>query len=174
MTVQPPFSTIRCKSLAASLIPLLPCPMFTRIPAGFPPRPTAPVTAAAPFPVSPPSQILNRAQTRHTRHARVGLTPIPSIICAQFPSHRGVGVPRASLPFKFHFKSSASLSAWLRSPLRGFARSCARSTFGTPQPLPIPSTRPAPTLPETAKSTIPATAPPCAGTAAIPGTPDAH
>ena len=96
IAVQPPFSTIRCKSLAASLIPLLPCPMFTRIPAGFLRRPTAPVPAAPPFPMSPLSQIPNRAQTRHTRHARVAATPIPSAICAQFPSHMGVGVSRLS------------------------------------------------------------------------------
>ena len=70
--------------------------MFTRIPAGFPPRPTAPVPSAPPLPMSPPSQIPNRAQTRHTRHARVGLTPISSTICAQFPSHTGVGVSRLS------------------------------------------------------------------------------
>ena len=115
IAVQPLFSTIRCKSLAASIIPLLPCPMFTRIPAGFPPRPTAPVTAAAPFPMSPPSQIPNRAQTRHTRHARVAATPIPSAICAQFPSHMGGGgcaIPvfqKVTTPSAFHNSTRALL-----------------------------------------------------------------
>ena len=37
------------------------------------------------------------AQTRHTRHSRVEITPIPSCACAHFPSPMGGG-PLCSLP----------------------------------------------------------------------------
>ena len=61
---------------------------------------SAPITAGVPFPAIRPSPIPNRAHTRHTRHAGVGLTPIPSTICAQLPSHMGGGpCPTSSLSF---------------------------------------------------------------------------
>ena len=44
-----------------------------------------------------PSALPNRAQTRHTRHAGVGATPIPSYACAHFPSPMGVAL-RAHFP----------------------------------------------------------------------------
>ena len=42
---------------------------------------------------------------RQTRHARIAATPIPSCVCAQFPSHRGVAGLCTLQLLKFHFNS---------------------------------------------------------------------
>ena len=49
-------------------------------------------------PPLPSPGLQNPTQTRHTRHARVDLTPIPSCACAQLPSHMGVGGLPPRLP----------------------------------------------------------------------------
>ena len=74
-----------------------------------------------------PSLLPNRAQTRHTRHARVAATPIPSCACAQLPSPMGVAL-RAHFPLpKFYFNSAASRPAPGVGPLAQNASSCSNS-----------------------------------------------
>ncbi|HKW58120.1 MAG TPA: nucleoside hydrolase [Candidatus Acidoferrum sp.] len=91
IAVQPPFLTIQCNSIYLALHPLLPCLMFV------PPISPFAVIGTPNAPPSSLAQVLSAPNPTHpthlapTRHARVVATPIPSINCAQFPSHRGVG-----------------------------------------------------------------------------------